>query len=121
MPHIVIDYSDNLAERPDFQALFAQLHAALHALGDVQLEEIRSRANRLLDWRVGDGDPNRAFIHVKLHLLDSRPLNFKRRAVAAVKPIVAAYFAATLAERACQICFEVVDIRADCYEKIVSH
>lgn len=120
MPHIVLEYTDNLPERPDFQRLFAELHTALVAVGDIELDHLKSRAVRLTDWHIGDGDILHAMVHVKLHLINRRTVEFKRRAVAAMQPVVAAHFARALAERKCQICFETIDIDGETYEKIVS-
>lgn len=120
MPHIVIEYSDNLPEAPDFRALFAELHGALVGLGDVKLNDIKSRAIKLSDWYVGDGAASHAFVHVKLHLINRRTVEFKRRAVAAMQTVVAAHFARALAERQCQLCFETVDIDGETYAKTVS-
>ncbi|MDN3576337.1 5-carboxymethyl-2-hydroxymuconate Delta-isomerase [Chitinimonas viridis] len=120
MPHIVIEYTDNLAEQPDFRQLFAELHAALVETGDVAEIDIKSRAIRLTDWYVGDGNASHAFVHLKLYLINRRTVAFKRRALAALQPVVAAHFPRTLAERQCQLCFETIDMDGDTYAKIVS-
>ncbi|MFC4161491.1 5-carboxymethyl-2-hydroxymuconate Delta-isomerase [Chitinimonas lacunae] len=120
MPHIVLEYSDNLPDPVDFQALFAQLHAALVNLGDVHLNEIKSRAIKCHDWRVGDGHPRHGFAHLKLYLLDRRKTEFKRRALAAMKPILAAHYPRSLIGLEFQLCLEIIDIRSDAYDKLVS-
>ncbi|WP_179958363.1 5-carboxymethyl-2-hydroxymuconate Delta-isomerase [Chitinimonas arctica] len=122
MPHIVLEYSQPLPQPVDFQGLFAELHSAMVEMGDIRLIDIKSRAIGLSDWRLGDGDASHAFVHLKAYLLesDTRDTEYKRRLSAALQLIVAAYFARSLAEQACQLCFEVIDIRRDCYAKIVS-
>lgn len=120
MPHIVIDYTDNLAEQPDFRALFGELHQALIALGDIAPADLKSRAVKLTDWYVGHGEAGHAFVHVKLHLINRRSVEFKQRAVAAMQAVVAAHFARSLAERDCQLCFETIDIDGATYAKTVS-
>lgn len=120
MPHIVLEYSDNLPDPVDFQALFAQLHAALVNLGDIKLNEIKSRAVKHEVWRVGDGNRHHGFAHLKLYLLNRRTADFKRRALAAMKPILAAHYPRSLIGLQCQLCLEIVDIDGDAYDKIVS-
>ena len=44
MPHLVLEYSRNLADRFDPQALLAELHQALVASGVVKLAGLKSRA-----------------------------------------------------------------------------
>ncbi|PHV12610.1 5-carboxymethyl-2-hydroxymuconate Delta-isomerase [Chitinimonas sp. BJB300] len=121
MPHITLEYSDNLPDQPDFRALFAELHQALVSLGDVQVNDIKSRAIKLTDWYAGDGNPRHAFVHLKLYFINRRTDEFKRRALAVMQPIVAAHYATSLNERDCQLCFELVDIQGDYYAKIVSN
>jgi 5-carboxymethyl-2-hydroxymuconate isomerase len=121
MPHLIIDYTDNLPERPDFPSLFAELHDVLSASGDIDKSHIKSRAVPLADWWVGaEGQAGQVFVHIKLHLLAGRSTEVKRRLVAAMQPVVAAHFSRALAERQCQLCFETIDIDRETYAKVVS-
>ena len=120
MPHLVLEYTDNLPDQPDFKQLFAELHAALLTLEDVKLSDIKSRAIKLEDWYVGDGSASHAFVHLKLYMIDRRTDDFKRQALSVLQPIVASHYARSLAERDCQLCFELLDIRGAFYAKIVS-
>jgi len=119
MPHITLDYTDNLTGRFDSQTVLADLIEALAHLG-VERNNVMCRAVRLTDWRVGDGDRRRAFVHLKLAFLDTRPAQFKQQVLAAIKPILAEAFAQPLTELILQINLEIRDLRADFYEKIVS-
>ncbi|HEY9103226.1 5-carboxymethyl-2-hydroxymuconate Delta-isomerase [Chitinimonas sp.] len=120
MPHLVLEYTDNLPDQPDFKQLFSELHTALTGLEGIKLADIKSRAIRLSDWLVGDGASSHAFVHLKLHLIDSRTDAFKQRALAVLQPVLARHYARSLAERDCQLCFEVIDIRGAFYAKTVS-
>jgi 5-carboxymethyl-2-hydroxymuconate isomerase len=120
MPHLVIEYTDNIPDQVDFRGLFGELHAALVTMGDIKQADVKSRAIRLDQWYIADGNPNHALVHVKLYLLAGRDVDYKRRALAAMRPIVVAHFPRALAERECQICFETVDIERESYTKVVS-
>jgi 5-carboxymethyl-2-hydroxymuconate isomerase len=119
MPHLTLDYTHNLAGHFDSQVLFAELHDALASLG-VDRNSLMSRAIELRDWRVGDGDARRAFVHLKIAFLDKRTPEFKKQALATVNPILAKAFARPLCELILQVNIEILDIRAEFYEKIVS-
>jgi 5-carboxymethyl-2-hydroxymuconate isomerase len=121
MPHLVIDYTCNLPAVPDFARLFAELHDALSATGEVEESHLKSRAVALQDFWIGDGsDPAAVFVHIKLHLLTGRSAAVKQRLVMAMRPIVAAHFAQSLAMRNCQLCIEIIDIDRETYAKVVS-
>jgi len=119
MPHVTLDYTDNLEDQFDHQTVFAQVTERLVGLG-VNPDTVMCRGVKLTDWRVGDGDRRRAFVHLKLAFLDTRPAQFKQQVLAAIKPILAEAFAQPLTELILQINLEIRDLRADFYEKIVS-
>ncbi len=118
MPHLVLEYSDNLPSLPDFPTLFEALHDTLVATGDVKRNEIKSRAIRLTDYLVGDGDPSRTFVHLRLAFLDRRTPEWKREILSAIRPVLRRSFANALAESKCEVCLEVIDIKGDFYDKI---
>lgn len=78
MPHLTLEYTDNL----DFeiQPLLARLHEELVATGAVNLKGIKSRAVRLTDYRIADGDLDYAFVHVNLLIREGRPLEVQQEA-----------------------------------------
>ena len=72
MPHLTLEYTDNL----DFevQPLLARLHEQVVATGAINLKGIKSRAVRHTEYRMADGDPQYAFVHVGLLIREGRPL-----------------------------------------------
>ena len=75
MPHILLEYSDNL----DFeiQPLLADLHQALVSTGAVQMRGLKSRAVKRTEYRVADGNPDYAFVHISLLIKEGRPQEVK--------------------------------------------
>ena len=57
MPHIIAEYSANLEDSLDVQALVDDLHEAAIASQVAELPGIRSRAARRAHFRVADGNP----------------------------------------------------------------
>ena len=78
MPHLTLEYTDNLAF--EVQPLLARLHEALVATGAVNLKGIKSRAIRHTEYRIADGDPAYAFVHVNLLIREGRPLEIQQDA-----------------------------------------
>jgi 5-carboxymethyl-2-hydroxymuconate isomerase len=113
MPHLILEYSANVADRADLQAVFASLHAALSSLG-IALDDCKSRAYRCESYRVGTGAPDRAFVHLTLALLDSRPAETHRAAGERALQILRDAFTT---EHDCDVTVEVRPMRRDGYFK----
>jgi 5-carboxymethyl-2-hydroxymuconate isomerase len=86
MPHLTLEYTDNLEF--DIQPLLARLHEELVATGAVNLKGIKSRAVRLTDYRIADGDPDYAFVHVNLLIREGRPLEVQQQAAQRVMNVL---------------------------------
>ena len=86
MPHLTLEYTDNLDF--DVQPLLARLHEELVATGAVNLKGIKSRAVRLTDYRIADGDPAYAFVHVSLLIREGRPLDVQQEAARRVMNVL---------------------------------
>jgi 5-carboxymethyl-2-hydroxymuconate isomerase len=86
MPHLTLEYTDNLDF--DVQPVLARLHEELVATGTVNLKGIKSRAVRLTDYRIADGDPAYAFVHVSLLIREGRPLEVQQEAARRVMNVL---------------------------------
>ena len=64
MPHIIIEYSANLAELTDIDALVAAVHEAALDDGLPALDALRTRAAPSEHYRIADGDPAYGFVAV---------------------------------------------------------
>lgn len=68
MPHQIIEYSANLEERMDIQALVDGLHEAALGIDGLPVGGLRTRAARREHYQVADRHPDNAFVHVILKL-----------------------------------------------------
>ena len=64
MPHIIIEYSANLADVHDIQSLVDAVHAAALDDGLPALDALRTRAAERRHYRIADGDPSHVFVAV---------------------------------------------------------
>ena len=76
MPHLTLEYTANLDV--DVQPLLARMHAELVATGAINLKGLKSRAVRHSDYRIADGNPDYAFVHVNLLIREGRPLEVQK-------------------------------------------
>jgi 5-carboxymethyl-2-hydroxymuconate isomerase len=117
MPHTILEYSDTIVDRPDFQALWAQLHPALAAAAHCRLQDIKSRAIRCETFRMGDGAPGQAFVHLTIRLLEGREPETLARVGQGALAILREHFPLTLAQRRCDLTVELAGMRRDSYFK----
>lgn len=78
MPHIIVEHSKGIAEALNILKLLGKLHET--AMGHPKLPTggIRTRANGVEHYHVGDGDIGREFIYIVVRLGQGRTDEVKR-------------------------------------------
>lgn len=110
MPHIMIDYSPNLAARLDMGGLCRVLRDAAVATGILPLAGIRVRATACTHVLIADGNPEHAFLDISLRLRAGRSAEDKARATAEIFAAAEAYCAEVLESSSLALSFEMRDI-----------
>lgn len=72
MPHFVIEYSANLEPDFDVRAMVDAVHKCAAESGLFKLGGIRVRTLRHEIYKVADGNPENAFLHVRASILEGR-------------------------------------------------
>jgi 5-carboxymethyl-2-hydroxymuconate isomerase len=78
MPHIILEYSDNIKEHVDFDLLFQRLHALIVQNGPFDLVNIKSRAIAHSHFYVADGGAQNGFVHLSLSIFAGRDLTLRK-------------------------------------------
>ncbi|MDG3087822.1 5-carboxymethyl-2-hydroxymuconate Delta-isomerase [Vibrio hannami] len=73
MPHLIVEYSANIEDELDVPELLKVLNETAVSTGVFPLGGIRSRAIRCEHFRVAEGDPENAFIHLTTKVGNGRP------------------------------------------------
>jgi 5-carboxymethyl-2-hydroxymuconate isomerase len=115
MPHVILEYSGNIVEKADFQPLWARLHPVIVAIAGCRIEDVKSRSSRREAFRVGNGEPAFAFVHLTIRLLEGRDAEALNRLGLGVMEVLREFFAATIDQRKCDVTVELTFIRRDCY------
>jgi 5-carboxymethyl-2-hydroxymuconate isomerase len=79
MPHIRVEYSANLDDAIDVPRLLKALHGTALATGVFPVGGTRTRAIRVRDYRIADGDPENGFVHVTVQMGHGRDLETRKR------------------------------------------
>lgn len=119
MPHTTLEYSDNVSP-VDLQAFWSRLHPVLVESAGVRLLDIKSRAYRCQDFQMAGGDRDYAFAHLTIRLLEGRDAEALGRIGRAAMEVLREAFAATLAQRQCDLTIELAGMRRDGYFKATS-
>jgi 5-carboxymethyl-2-hydroxymuconate isomerase len=94
MPHLVIEYSANLASHADIDGLCARLHETMLATGVFELGAIRVRAHAAKHYAVADRMEANAFADITLRIGTGRSPEDKKRTGEAIMAAARAYLAA---------------------------
>jgi 5-carboxymethyl-2-hydroxymuconate isomerase len=86
MPHLTLEYTDNI--EVDVQPLLARLHEEVVATGAINLKGIKSRAIKHTQYRIADGNPEYAFVHVSLLIREGRPIEIQKEATRRVMAVL---------------------------------
>ena len=109
MPHLTLEYTDNL----DFevQPLLARLHEEVVATGAINLKGIKSRAIRHTEYRIADGDPQYAFVHVGLLIREGRPVEIQKEATRRVMAVLKETFGHRLEKENLSLSVDIKEMR----------
>jgi 5-carboxymethyl-2-hydroxymuconate isomerase len=113
MPHFIIEYSANVEERLDLDALIVTVHDAAIATGIFPLKGLRTRAVRRDRYRIADGHPDNAFIHLVARIGHGRPLAVRREAGEKIFAAVSEWLAPVHAATPLALSFEMSEIDPD--------
>jgi 5-carboxymethyl-2-hydroxymuconate isomerase len=80
MPHLNIEYSANLEEAMDVQALVARIHETALETGIFPLGGVRTRAEPRKYYRIANGDPRAGYIHMVVRIGPGRDVETRRSA-----------------------------------------
>jgi len=117
MPHLVLEYSANVPDEPDFDIVLRRLHEAMTTAGPFDLANVKSRAVRHERFRVADGAPDRAFVHLTVSVLAGRDGAALRSTAEALLAVLRESFPRARAERRCDLILEIREMRRDLYSK----
>ena len=81
MPHVIVEYSANIEAELLPDDLVDDIHRAAIASGIAEPVAVRTRLMRREHYRVGDGAPENAFVHIDIRARKGRTLEQKKHAV----------------------------------------
>ena len=120
MPHLTLEYSDNLPAPVDFGALFASLHEALVEIGSFRLADLKSRAIPHPCFHVGAGSPESVFVHLTVAIFAGRELAQQPEIGERLLAILKVAFEQAWTSRPCDFTVELREMRREGYFKTMN-
>jgi 5-carboxymethyl-2-hydroxymuconate isomerase len=119
MPHIIVEYTDNLKEETNISLLLKSLNEVLIARSPTfPIGGIRSRAIELHDYCVADGTENDAFVHVTFKIGAGRSNEVKEETCQAMFDVVTEHFSEIFNKRSLALSLELFEFsEAGTYKK----
>ena len=110
MPHLIVEYSANLEADLGMAEVVDALHASALETGVFPIGGIRVRASRREIYRIADGHPDNAFIHVQARIGAGRPPDVRAKAAEIIFERLKAVTVAVYAKRPLGLSLEIVEI-----------
>lgn len=79
MPHIWVEHSANLEGKLDLSLLLTGVHCSAVSTGMFAEGAIRTRLQSIDQYRIGDGHPDNAFVHVVIRIAAGRDAQTKKQ------------------------------------------
>ncbi len=79
MPHLILEYSNNLIATDNFNQLFDELHGLLAEELPTQLSSCKSRCFAHPLFFIGDQSEHNAFVHLTIKILPGRTDSKKKK------------------------------------------
>jgi len=110
MPQLTLEYTDNLVF--DVQPLLERLHSELVATGAINLKGLKSRAIRLTEYRIADGNPDYAFVHINLLIREGRPFEVQQDAAQRILAVLKETFGERFENSHLSLSVDIKEMRA---------
>lgn len=111
MPHVILEYSGNLIENIEFQALFKECHELLVKHLSTSIQNCKSRAYLCKNYYVGDGNSNNAFVHVTLKIMPGRSKELLNYTGETLLTLFKKYFSESIQKLNLELSLEIVELQ----------
>jgi len=110
MPHLILEYSNNLANDLNVRELFTQLHQLLARELPTQLSSCKSRCIVSPVYHIGDGHQHNAFVHLTIKIMAGRTDAKKKQVGIEVLNRMGLFFHTEKAQFNVQLSVEILDL-----------
>ncbi len=113
MPHINIQYSQNLQPDIDIQHLCETIRQACLTIEAFPMAGIRVRATAVDYYAIADGNPAHGFIDIIVRLREGRTFEVRQAAIQDIFDVAKAFLGPAFETRSIALSAEIIDINAE--------
>lgn len=110
MPHLILEFSNNVIEQDRFSDLFQKCHQTLAEKLPTNLMSCKSRAICLEHYHLADGKPDHAFVHGTLKIMPGRTQEVLSQTAEALMTLFKEHFQETAKALDLQFSLEIVNL-----------
>ena len=116
MPHLKLEYTENIDLPSSFEDLFSELHQGLAESGDIDINNCKSRAFKLQDYLLSKNGKG-PFVHLEVAILSGRAPDVITRIGDRLKSILVHHFVSTTGIDDLQVTIELREFNRNNYFK----
>ncbi len=117
MPHIILQYTDNIKRGRSFNPLFSEIHSLLSNKAGIDPITCKSRAIRLAEYFIGEGDKRSAFVHLEIRIFQGRAPEVKQGIGNEALKLVQNHFQDNPEKTSIQFTVEIIEMDRELYFK----
>ncbi len=117
MPHIKLEYTNNIIVEKDFKQLFSEIHQIINLTLGINPLNMKSRAVVLENYFIADGNADHAFAHLQIKILDRHKAENLTKLGEAASKILADFFEAKTNGLVFQASVEISEMKGNLYFK----
>ena len=115
MPHCILEYSENILEKPDSIDLLTRLNDFVAEKFNIDVRKIKSRLVPRCEFVVSNGQNNQSFIHLEVAIMDGKDKSTHIALSKELHGFLRTEFTKTVNSIACSLTVEVRAMDSDTY------
>lgn len=114
MPHLIIEYSNNISSKDTFQEITQAAHEAMIQSGLFSPADIKTRSYMAEDFLVGEKGRQGSFVHARIYLLEGRTTREKQNLSEQLRDTLRLHL-----KNVDQLSVDIRELKKDTYRKSV--
>ncbi len=117
MPQITLQYTANINQKINYKAMFAEIHGILSDIGKINIGNCKSRAVKLDEYYIAQGEKDNAFIHLEVKFMEGRPDELKQDLGRQILDVLIKFYGKSIDKCSLQVTVEILDLKRNSYFK----
>lgn len=117
MPHMTLEYSTNVATGIDNERLFNALHMQLAEVGELRVQDFKSRIFKVDTFHIGLGNDNASFVRLNIETFFGKSAQQKKDLSQVALQVLSEHFQEALIRGNCDIAVQITELERASYAR----